>query len=62
MPAFARNEGDPQHDACSGIEAQFLPDMTEKGLKRFTPFELLWYLEYKWTAEQLKKFLPGTWW
>ncbi len=43
---------------AQAIEAQFLPDMTEEEQKRFTPSELLVYthaLEYKWTAEQLKK-------
>jgi hypothetical protein len=53
---------------AQAIEAQLLPDMTEDELKRFTPFGLLLYkhaleyCKYKWTAEQLKTFLPGTWW
>ena len=50
---------------AQAIKAQFLSGMAEEEQKRFTPSELLLYqhaLEYKWTAEQLKKFLPGTWW
>ncbi len=45
---------------AQAIEAQFLPNMTEEEQKRFTPSELLLYkhaLEYKWTAEQLKKLI-----
>jgi hypothetical protein len=42
------------------LEGQFLPNMSEEEQKRFTPSELLLYkhaLEYKWTAEQLKKVI-----
>ena len=45
---------------AQAIEAQFLPNMTEEEQNRFTPSELLLYkhaLEYKWTAEQLKKLI-----
>jgi hypothetical protein len=45
---------------AQAIEAQFLPKMAEEEQKRFTPSELLLYkhaLEYKWTAEQLKKLI-----
>jgi hypothetical protein len=45
------------------IEGQFLPNMTEEEQKRFTPSELLLYkhaIEYKWTAEQLKKSVEKT--
>ncbi len=45
---------------AQAIEAQFLPNMTEEEQKRFTPSELLLYkhaLEYKWTAEELKKVI-----
>ncbi len=45
---------------AEAIKAQFLPNMTQEEQKRFTPSELLLYkhtLEYRWTAEQLKKLI-----
>jgi hypothetical protein len=45
---------------AQAIEAQFLPDMTEGEQKRFTPSELFLYKhapDYKWTAEQRKKWI-----
>ena len=42
------------------IKGGFLPDMSEDERERFTPLELMLYkhaLEYKWTAEELKKVI-----
>ena len=56
----------PVHTECrcvshdNAIEGGFLPDMSEDDRKRFTPSELMLYkhaLEYKWTAEELKKVI-----
>ena len=44
----------------TALESGFLPDMSEEDRKRFTPSELMLYkhaLEYKWTAEELRKVI-----
>ncbi len=56
----------PVHTKCramsheTAIEGGFQPDMSEDDRQRFTPLELMLYkhaLEYKWTAEGLKKVI-----
>ena len=42
------------------LEGGFLPSMTKEEQKRFTPSELILHkhaLEYRWTAEELKKVI-----
>ena len=50
----------PSMSLKDALEGGFLPSMTEEEQKRFTPSELILYkhaLEYRWTAEELKKVI-----
>ena len=50
----------PSMSLKDALEGGFLPSMTEEEQKQFTPSELILYkhaLEYRWTAEDLKKVI-----